>query len=292
MEAMMVDDTTIIGIVFFLLAPFIGMLVIGLDRKITARMQNRIGPPVLQPLYDVMKLFGKEDRVVNKAQIIFAIGFFGMTLLATVFFCLRSDLLVVFFLLNAGAIFMVLGAYSTRSAFSTIGANRELIQMLAYEPIFLLVIFCIGYTVKSFEITAIYEPLILKLPLALVAMVIVLMIKMQKSPFDISTAHTEIISGTMVEYSGTYLGILKLTHWYELFVILGVMGLFVIVPGNFLLSIVAMILLIAIVYLVVMIIDNITTRLTWDSLPKVALPIGIGLIVVNMIFVAVTAGGA
>ncbi|MEM3445518.1 MAG: NADH-quinone oxidoreductase subunit H, partial [Thermoplasmata archaeon] len=163
----MLDEKTVVGIIFFLLAPFIGMLVIGLDRKITARMQNRIGPPILQPLYDVIKLFGKEDRIVNKGQVIFAIGFFGMTLLATVFFCLRSDLLVVFFLLNAGAIFMVLGAYSTRSAFSAIGATRELIQMLAYEPVFLLVIFCIGYAVKSFEITAIYEPLILKLPFAL-----------------------------------------------------------------------------------------------------------------------------
>jgi len=274
-----------IGFIFLLLAPFIGMLVIGLDRKITARMQNRIGPPVLQPLYDVIKLFGKEDKIVNRGQVVFAYAFFVMVVLATSLFCLRSDLLVIFFLLNAGAIFMVMGAYSTRSAFSTIGANRELLQMLAYEPIFLLVIFSIGYAVKSFTIDAIYEPLILKLPLALVAMVIVLMIKMQKSPFDISTAHTEIISGTMVEYSGTYLGLLKLTHWYELFLILGTMALFVIIPGNFVLSIIAMLVLIAVVYGIVMLIDNITTRLTWDALLKVALPLGIGLITANLIYV-------
>ncbi|MGC9059869.1 MAG: respiratory chain complex I subunit 1 family protein [Thermoplasmata archaeon] len=281
----------IIGIVMFLLAPFIGMLVIGLDRKITARMQNRIGPPVLQPLYDVIKLFGKEDKIVNKGQVIFAIAYFVMVLLATLIFCLRSDLLVVFFLMNAGAIFMVLGAYSTKSAFSAIGANRELMQMLAYEPIFLLVIFSIGYSVNSFEVIAIYTPLILKLPLALIAMVIVLMIKMQKSPFDISTAHTEIISGTMVEYSGIYLGILKLTHWYELFIILGVIGLFVVIPGSFILSVVAMLILLAVVYLAIMVIDNVTTRLTWDALPKIALPIGLGLITINLIYVVV-AGGA
>jgi len=283
----------VVGVVAFVLAPFIGMLILGLDRKITARLQNRIGPPVLQPFYDVVKLFGKTELMVNRTQIIFALMFFATVAFSTLLLCLRADLLLIFLILSTGMVFFALGAYSVRSGFSFIGGNREVYQMLAYEPVFLIAIFAMGYATGSFGVDAIFKldrPLIMIVPLALASMVIVLMIKMQKSPFDISTAHTEVISGPMVEYSGKYLALIKIAHWYELSLLLGIMALFLIIPGNLILSAILIVIMIVVVYFVVMIIDNVTPRLTWKEMVVFSLVIGMTLVGINIFYLALTGG--
>lgn len=280
----------ILGLIAFAIAPFIGMLIIGIDRKLTARLQGRIGPPVLQPFYDVVKLFGKSELVVNRAQTVFAAMFFATTVFATLMFFLRMDLLLVFFVLGTGVVFLALGAYSVKSAFSFIGGNREVYQLLAYEPILLLAVFSMGYMTGSFRIDAMMhldKPLILSIPLALAAMVIVLLIKMQKSPFDISTAHTEVISGPLIEYSGKYLAIIKLAHWYELTLLLGIMGLFLYDPHRLLLSIILIAVMVVIVYFVMMVIDNVTTRLTWKEMVTISLATGVALIGVNLMAIVI-----
>jgi ech hydrogenase subunit B len=283
----------VIGIIVFILAPFIGMLIIGLDRKITARLQNRIGPPVLQPFYDAVKLFGKSELMVNRTQMIFAVLFFSTVAFATLLLCLRADLLLIFLILSTGVVFFALGAYSVKSGFSFVGGNREVYQMLAYEPVFLIAIFAMGYATGSFNVVDIFKldkPLIMVVPLALAAMVIVLMIKMQKSPFDISTAHTEVISGPMVDYSGKYLALIKVTHWYELSLLLGIMALFLVIPGNMLLSVVLIIVMIVVVYFVLMVLDNVTPRLTWKEMVVFSLAIGMTLVGINIFYLALTGG--
>ncbi|MDD5502641.1 MAG: NADH-quinone oxidoreductase subunit H [Candidatus Thermoplasmatota archaeon] len=292
------QPSILFSILLSIAAPFIGMLILGFDRKITARMQNRVGPPILQPFYDVVKLFGKSELMVKKAQILFALMFVGTLLLSTVLLCFGGDLLVIFFLISTGMIFYTLGAYSVKSGFSFIGGNRELYQMLAYEPIFMLTVFSVGLITKSFRVDQIFGlevPLVAIIPLPLVSMMIVFLIKMQKSPFDISTAHTEIISGPMIEYSGGYLALLKIAHWYEIFLVIGIMSLFFVVPGNPVLTVVSMAAAGLAIYFVSIIIDNVTARVHWNTMLRLSAAIGITLIVVNVAIVyivAYIAGGA
>ena len=120
--------------------PILGGLVSGLDRILTARMQSRIGPPVLQPFYDVVKLLFKEPLVVNVWQVFCAYCYIAAASISVVLFFLQSDLLLIFFVQAVGAVFLVVGALSSTSPYSQIGAHRELLQILSYEPLLVLVV--------------------------------------------------------------------------------------------------------------------------------------------------------
>ena len=100
---------------FVLLAPVIGGLVAGIDRKITAHMQGRVGPPILQPFYDVGKLFEKEQTVVNETQSFYVICYFIFMIFTGALFFAGGDILLVIFALTLAQIFLVLGAYSANS---------------------------------------------------------------------------------------------------------------------------------------------------------------------------------
>ena len=101
----------VIGIVAFLfLAPLVGGLLSGLDRKISARMQGRIGPSILQPFYDVIKLLSKQFIVVNTAQIFLVISFLLTVIFTGCMFFGGSDILLCFFLLSTGATFLIFAA--------------------------------------------------------------------------------------------------------------------------------------------------------------------------------------
>ncbi len=92
---------SIVGAVtFILLAPIIGGLIAGIDRKITAHMQGRVGPPILQPFYDVGKLFEKEKTVANDTQRFYVISYFIFMIFAGALFFAGGDILLVIFALT------------------------------------------------------------------------------------------------------------------------------------------------------------------------------------------------
>ena len=126
------------AVVFILLAPVIGGLIAGIDRKVTAHMQGRVGPSIFQPFYDVGKLFEKEGAVVNETQRFYVISYFVFAIFTGALFFAGGNLLLVVFALTLAQIFLVLGAYAANSPYSHIGAERELIQIMAYEPMVLL----------------------------------------------------------------------------------------------------------------------------------------------------------
>lgn len=205
------------------LAPFAGGLLAGLDRKISAWMQGRVGPPVVQPFYDVAKLFRKERIAVNRFQNFFVFLFFlFMVFTGCLFFAGASLLLVVFALVLAGLLF-VLAGFSVNSPYSHVGAERELIQMMTYDPV--IIILAIGFYVVtgSFNVDGIYEVsrksyLIAYLPGVFAAYLYVLTIKFRKSPFDLSTSHhghQELVKGLTTEFSGPHLALIEITYWYE-----------------------------------------------------------------------------
>ncbi|RAL69701.1 Energy-conserving hydrogenase (ferredoxin), subunit B [Dehalococcoides mccartyi] len=255
------------------LPPVLGSLLRGFDRILTARMQGRFGPPLLQPVYDTIKLLAKRRMITGRMQAVSSIGYLLFIMAATVMFFLGQDLLLIVLVLGVADMFLVVGAFATRSPYSQIGANRELLQILSYEPI--LIITAIGLYIAngSFMISEISQPLLPSLWPIFIALVLVLIILMRKSPFDISSsehAHQELVRGVFTEYSGIHLGLIEIAHMYELILVLGVISLMWlpgVVPG---------IALALACWFLVLVIDNITARLTWSSMLKISWMLGLG----------------
>ncbi len=256
------------AIVFILVAPVVGGLVAGIDRKITAHMQGRVGPSILQPFYDVGKLFEKEQTVVNETQIFYAICYVIFMIFTGALFFAGGDLLLVVFALTLAQIFLVLGAFAANSPYSYVGAERELLQIMAYEPMVILTAVGMFVATKSFNVSDIASsttPVILLIPGIFLGFLYVLTIKLRKSPFDISTshhAHQEIVKGVTTEFSGPSLGLIEITHWYETVFLLGFVYLFF--GFNPLIGVVAVI----IVYLLEILIDNTNARVKWQLVVK------------------------
>ena len=188
-------------ICYLILAPFIGGLLSGIERKLSARMQGRKGPSVLQSFYDVRKLFSKTPQTVNGSQM-FIMGSYTFFIIFTgVILFAGSDLLLVFFTLTTAAMFLVAAASTTRSPYSTLGANREMLQMMSYEPMVLLTAVGFYLATGSFDVSDIITSdsmAIFSLPGCFIGFMFILTIKLRKSPFDISTshhAHQEIVKG-------------------------------------------------------------------------------------------------
>ena len=256
------------AIVFVLVAPVVGGLVAGIDRKITAHMQGRVGPSILQPFYDVGKLFEKEQTVVNETQIFYAICYIIFMIFTGALFFAGGDLLLVIFALTLAQIFLVLGAFAANSPYSYVGAERELLQIMAYEPMVILTAVGMFVATKSFNVSDIAlttTPVVLLIPGIFLGFLYVLTIKLRKSPFDISTshhAHQEIVKGVTTEFSGPSLGLIEITHWYETVLLLGFVYLFF--GFNPLIGVAAVI----IVYLLEILIDNTNARVRWQFVVK------------------------
>jgi formate hydrogenlyase subunit 4 len=256
------------AVLFLILAPVAGGLIAGIDRKITARMQGRVGPPLLQPFYDVGKLFEKENVVVTTAQNFYVLAYLVFIALSGAIFFAGGDLLLVVFAFTLAHVFLVLGAYAVHSPYSHIGAERELIQVMAYEPMIILAAVGLYMVTGSFYVAGIAAataPAIIYLPGVFLGLAVILTIKLRKSPFDISTshhAHQEIVKGITTEFSGSTLGEVEIAHWYENVFLLGLVYLFF--AWNPVIGIVA----VAVTYVVEIFIDNVTARVRWQAALK------------------------
>lgn len=256
----------IIGII--ILAPLVGGLLTGIDRVITARMQGRQGPPILQPFYDVLKLIQKESIEVNSMHRFYIYISLIFAVFTTVILLSGGDILLAVFALTLGSVFFVLGGYASNSPYSTIGSERELLQIMAYEPMVLLT--CVGfyYADKSFFVKDIISasiPSIVYLPGVFIGFVFILTFKLRKSPFDLSMSHhghQEIVKGITTEYSGRDLAVIEITHWYEVVFALTLVFVFFATksPISRILAVVAC----AAVYFLEIIIDNAFARLKWQ----------------------------
>ena len=271
-----------------IVAPLVVGLAMGMDRKITARMQNRRGPPVLQPFYDVGKLLSKRPMLLSELQATFAGAALLFHAAALALFVSGSDLLVTFFVSGTGSVCLVMGAFSARSPYSFIGGQRELLAILAYEPVLFLVVLSIGMR-SSFLVGDIQGGLLHDLPLVLLALVPVLVVLLEKSPFDVPTAHQEIISGPYVEYSGPYLAILEVARWFQLAFVFGMVTLFF-WSGDAVISIAGKLALAFAALFTTIVIDNASARLTRENMVSFMLIAGIGLVAINLLVLFILKG--
>ena len=220
------------GLLYLLLAPILGGLLSGCDRIISARMQRRKGPPLLQPFYDFLKLWGKQPIAVNKAEGFYIFGFLLFVLLTGTIFFAQGDILLVVFTLTMASVCLIIAAYAVDSPYSQIGAERELVQTMAYEPMLLMVALGFYLASGSFSVGDILTGAhmnILRMPGIFFGLCFILLIKFRKSPFDIPMSHEapqELIGGLKTEISGRTLAIVEIAHWYENVFLFGLVLLF------------------------------------------------------------------
>jgi len=210
----------------------VSLLFDGIDRKLHARMQRRIGPPITQPLYDFVKLFSKERIVPTTASsaiftvsppIAAAASILGASiLLATLLFgvSIGGDLVVVLYLLAMSSVLVMVGGSSSGNPYGAVGFSRKMSMLIAYEVPLLLSILSVSlkvnslshYDVVSAQIMA-KSMLALAFPSIAVAaatFLICIPAAADAVPFDVSEAKTEIVYGPLVEYGGPFLALFKL----------------------------------------------------------------------------------
>lgn len=214
--------------VFSLAAEFV-------DRKLSARFQNRIGPPWFQPLADFIKLLGKQEIVPEEADTA-VFKFMPVLALSTclaaflyiplagkqALFSFNGDVIVVLYLLTLPTLAYFLGGWYSRSVYAMMGAVRGLNQFFAYEAPFFLAILAAALLANTWslsEMAAFYSRHpgywffnIIGFCVALLA----LLGKLEKVPFDIPEAETEIVAGPFTEYGGRLLAFLRLSKDVEM----------------------------------------------------------------------------
>ncbi|MCL1889831.1 MAG: NADH-quinone oxidoreductase subunit H [Desulfovibrionaceae bacterium] len=234
-----------------------GLILKGADRKLEARLQRRVGPPLYQPFLDLIKLSGKEAMIPASAQrFLFRIapllGFAGMAVCAAllpvpgVYAGLpdMGDMLVYFYLLPLPAVALILAGSSSSSPFGALGFSREMTIMFAYEIPLLLVILAVALHVgggrgAEFSLGRIVEHQLehgqlgfnWELIPAFLAYLFFLPGTMGVPPFDIPEAETEIIEGPLLEYSGAALAFFQMTGAIKTVVALG-FGVALFFPGT------------------------------------------------------------
>lgn len=225
----------------FLFSAVVGLLASWVDRKLTARLQWRVGPPWYQPFVDLVKLLGKETILpLGAAKITYLssplIGLTTVTLVSTLLgmAILRpsssfiGDLIVVLYLLIIVALAVIIGGFASANPFGSLGASREIKLLLGYELPFILAVLVpvikAGGAIRMGELLTAQQVMgavagSISGVIAFIVAILCMQAKLSLVPFDIPEAETEIMSGPYIEYSGVTLAIFKLTRAMMLFVL-------------------------------------------------------------------------
>lgn len=234
------------GLSLFHILVYPGFLFLGLlslafeyvDRKLYARMQNRIGPPWYQPLADLLKLLSKETVVPAEAdtRLFSAIPIFAMAATATSFLYIpivntqsllpfNSDLIVVMYFLTVPTLTFFLAGWFSKSLYAEIGAIRAMTQLFAYEVPLYMALLGPAILAGTWSVSGMAQfyrenPLLILVNLpALVVCLFSAQGKLERVPFDLPDAETEIVGGTFTEYSGRLLAMFRMTIDAEMVVL-------------------------------------------------------------------------
>jgi NADH-quinone oxidoreductase subunit H len=249
----MVDIVWLNPLIAFIIGIFLSFNL----RKIFARVQLRRGPliwlpkrwqyvnrsKVLQPLYDILKLLGKQTLLPHTSTPFFIIGpivALICALLATLFvpiagvaFDYTFSLVVLFYLLIGVTLFIIIGGTSSASLFAAIGGVREVELMLTNEIPFILGTFALAITYDTLSIKDMMGFNLILNPFAALAVYIAILVKLHVKPFDIPEADSEIVGGLTTEYSGKLLGVLEIIKIIMLFMLSALfVDLFLWVPSS------------------------------------------------------------
>jgi len=213
-----------------------------MDRKLLARFQRRVGPPWYQPLADLIKLFSKEDLLPESASGLFEmlLPLLSMSAVLTAglyipiagftSFSFEGDLIVIQFLMSVPTLAYYLAGIASVGIYSIIGGGRSILQYLSYEVPLLITISGPAVMAGSWSVAEISQaqatmgPFVIFQPLGLILAIIGLIGKLKRDPLDIPSASSEVVGGSLTEFSGTKLG-----FWYLVMDIQAVVGIFLLV---------------------------------------------------------------
>ncbi len=226
------------------------MLYYGILRKLTARMQNRIGPPIWQPVLDTLKLFGKGSIEPEQAKAGFTL--WPVVALASILVAgvmtpiagvvgieVAGGLIVLIYFLVFGALAIYMAGFSSSSPFGTVGAMRGVIQMIGYEFPFIvsLVVPAVflrtlsPLMINAYQLQTGLPWLGMVFPFAALAYFAAVLAKTEMPPFHVPDAHQELVTGYSTEYSGFRLAILELARMIKLFVLVA-LGIAIFLGGS------------------------------------------------------------
>ena len=269
-------------LVFLALAP----LFEGIVRKITARVQSRMGPPVIQPYYDIIKLLGKENLtpgniifnfapMMSFAAILSVICFIPLGYKAN-FLTEYADVITVIYLLVLGGVAILLGALASKNTFAMVGASREMVTMIMVEPVLAMTFFIGAVKVKSLSIdSTVFSIMNNGYSFSAFLMMALYLMALQafvgKQPFDIAEAEQGILEGPFIEYSGPNLALfkyslmLKRMFYAALFVMVFVPFIF---SGIYVVDIILQLIGIAFVFVLIALVGSTNPRLRIDQAVK------------------------
>lgn len=208
------------------------------ERKLTARFQYRVGPPWYQSFMDAAKLFVKETLIPDNALkplfiaapiISFSAAATFTVLVGQIYFTGTNpvaDAIVLLYLLVIPPLFVILGAFSSRNPLALTGAAREIKMMLAYEFIFITVLVIViiksGGSILFSDIISAQSATHMHIAsfsgaIAFFLGIFYIQAKLGIVPFDVAEAEQEIMAGTMIEYSGSLLGLYRLAKMFLYF---------------------------------------------------------------------------
>jgi NADH-quinone oxidoreductase subunit H len=213
-----------------------------LDRRFFARLQNRYGPiytgshGLLQPVADFIKLLAKEDIEPAAADkpLFRCVPILILTLPLTALFLIpmngvkafvnfEGDLIFIIFIMSLLAILAFLGGWSSTNRFSTLGGLRAAMQILGYEVPLAIVLIGPAIAARSLSISKIVEWqaanslwMIALTPIGFGIAILAMLAELEKVPFDIPEAETEIVAGWQTEFSGRKLALIRLALDLEL----------------------------------------------------------------------------
>lgn len=218
-----------------LVAFTIGMFMVLMMRKIAAKIQRRVGPPLLQPLYDIVKLYAKKTQsshgLLHDIGIIMAVGGYiaaetmlpvpGMNGIAE-----KAGLLTLAYVTMIPSLGLALGVGQCANPNGSIGIARALTAMLAYDIPFVVIIFGASWFYSSNNLVEVIAAQqaggiatwgVTEMPLLAIAGLFTLYAMLGKQPFEIYVAPAEIATGPMVEMGGKHLGGLFVMQCFQLF---------------------------------------------------------------------------
>ena len=228
------------GMIFLALVLTLALLFDGADRIVHARMQRRYGPPLLQPVYDIVKLMGKENIVPRRASRFFFSAAPWMALVSTLMVFLyipsgpfpavlgtEGDMVLIVYLLAMGGLMMAVGGFASGNPIANIGAGREITLMMSYEFPLAIVICTMAwvayrlgmpgapFSLETFAAMSVWKVVgkigTFGLLCLFLSLVMVIPGETGKGPMDIPEAKTEILDGLIIEYSGANLALFKIT---------------------------------------------------------------------------------